>query len=173
MRIHEVQDREGRAAAFEVSNAFLGRQGSLWVVRRVPGVTVTRSPRRWAVSEPDDFCEFDVGGVRFVVSEPFGDNSRYWVGPKPLRWVPEIDVVRETFAAAHVLFGLELGWLRPVEVDAGTSLDRGLLVASRALAIAGFVGLLVGGLGNHGMPTVLTSLAMLLFGAVLEWIRMG
>ncbi|GGA00902.1 hypothetical protein GCM10011408_22410 [Dyella caseinilytica] len=30
--------------------------------------------------------------------EPFGDNSRYWIGPEPVHWCPQIDVVRHAFA---------------------------------------------------------------------------
>ena len=27
------------------------------------------------------FCEFELNGVHFQIDEPYGDNSRYWIGP--------------------------------------------------------------------------------------------
>lgn len=43
------------------------------------------------------FCEFEVEGVRFEAEEPYGDNSRYWIGPSPPRWVAQVGSVREAF----------------------------------------------------------------------------
>jgi hypothetical protein len=34
-----------------------------------------------------------------AIEELYGDNSRYWVGPVPPRWVPQIDLDRKAFVA--------------------------------------------------------------------------
>jgi hypothetical protein len=34
------------------------------------------------------FCEFELDRFMFEVREPFEDNSRYWIGPEPARWIP-------------------------------------------------------------------------------------
>ena len=69
--------------------------------------------------------------MRFVVWEPFGDNDRYWIGPRPLRWVPEIEEVREAFARAPVLFDL------PPE---GPDEFRPFGISNRSLGMLGLVG---------------------------------
>lgn len=58
----------------------------------------------WWLGE-DEFCGFDLNGIRFVVWEPWGDSSRYWVGSDPPRWTPEVTRVREAFARSGP-FGL-------------------------------------------------------------------
>ena len=53
------------------------------------------------------FCEFVLDGVLFEGEEPYGDNSRYWIGPsgtgiddKPLEYFPQIEVVLKAFELA-------------------------------------------------------------------------
>jgi hypothetical protein len=100
MEIHDLRDPEGRVFAFEIENTNLGRHGACRVAQRIPGARIVRRQRRFAWSKRDDFCEFEVDGVTFVIEEPFGDNSRYWIGPKPPRYVAQTAVVRDVFARA-------------------------------------------------------------------------
>lgn len=62
---------------------------------------VLRGPARLSAFREEQFCEFEVEGQRFIVWEPFGDNSRYWVGPEPAVWCKEVDVVRAAFRRAR------------------------------------------------------------------------
>ena len=48
-------------------------------------------------------------GQRFLVEEPFGDNSRYWIGPEPPVWCEQIDVVRRAFLNANSFMALARG----------------------------------------------------------------
>ena len=76
----------------------LGRRGALRVVNTIPGVSVTKAPRRvFPWFGDDDFCVFRVNDVELVVEEPYGDNSRYLIYANPPRPVPELEVVREVF----------------------------------------------------------------------------
>ncbi len=108
MEVHDLKDPEGRVFAFEVSNLTLGRRGVLRVLSRIPNATVVSFRRR-----EEDFCEFDVDGTRFVVSEPWNDNSRYWIGPKATnregRFALQVATVREAFKRARPIFGFLLG----------------------------------------------------------------
>jgi hypothetical protein len=101
MKTYALRDTEGRTLAFEVSNLLLGRRAVVRIVRTVPGVRITKEPRRWRLSNDEDFCEFELAGVRFVVSEPYGDNSRYWIGPQPPRWIVGVERVEAAFARAQ------------------------------------------------------------------------
>jgi len=100
MRIEDLRDSEGRLFAFEVST-WLGRYGTLQVARTIPGVRILQEPRDWFSWWGDDtFLKFEVEGVTFVAWEAFGDSSEYWIGPEPVRPVPQIDIVREAFVHA-------------------------------------------------------------------------
>jgi hypothetical protein len=100
MKIYDLCDDEGCVFAFEVANFFLSRAMVVKVVRTVPGAVIVRSPKIFSWFREDEFCEFAVDGRVFVAFEHFGDNSRYWIGPKELPGVvSELAPVREAFAA--------------------------------------------------------------------------
>ena len=107
MTIHDLRNSDGNVFAFEVSNFLLSRRACCRIVRRIPGAHLLNQPPffSWPWSSEDEFCEFELDAVKFVVWEPWGDSSRYWIGPQPLRWVPEITWVREAFARSGP-FGL-------------------------------------------------------------------
>jgi hypothetical protein len=103
MTVYDIHTPTGELLAFEIDHQTVGRRGVLRVVRSIPGVRVVRVPRRllsWF--REDVFCVFEIGGARFEIWEPFGDSSRYWIGPtgKPRAPVEEISVVRAAFARA-------------------------------------------------------------------------
>jgi len=99
MEIYELKDKDGRVYAFEVKNIAIGRMGALRIVRTIPGVVINRSPRNRFLSwgDPDEFCEFEIEGQLYVIDEPYGDNSRFWIGPKSESNNDHIDTVRKVF----------------------------------------------------------------------------
>jgi len=121
MKTYDLKDKEDRVYAFEVGNFMLTRGGLCRLVRRIPGCRVTRRPTpfmRWSSEENEEFCEFEVDGVPFVAWEPWGDNSRFWVGPKVKegqtpQWSPTVDRVRDAFRIARPLFGIVMGQPSP------------------------------------------------------------
>ena len=87
---------------FRVSNRLLSRRRACRIVESVPGVRILRSPKRWAWHSEDDFCAFELAGTEFLIVEPFGDNTEYWIvaaEPDPAAR-PLIDHVRPAFASA-------------------------------------------------------------------------
>ena len=99
MKVYDLHDEEGRVFAFQIENLVIGRRGVCHVVSRIPGATLVRRPVRFlSWFRESTFCEFELEGVRFSADEgPWGDDSRYWVGPEPPRWVPQLHVVRQAF----------------------------------------------------------------------------
>jgi len=98
-RVYDIRDRDGRVFAFEVDNTFFARVELAAVISGIPGVQVTKKPRR--LSSEDRFCEWRLGNIMFAAEEPFGDNNRFWIGPiAPTGWVPEIEIVRAAFLRA-------------------------------------------------------------------------
>jgi hypothetical protein len=107
MKTFDISDAQGRLFAFEVSNTLLGRRGACRVVAGIPGVTILRRPQVLSWWREEVFCEFSLGGVRFGICEPYGDNSRYWIGPaggEPLVGsTAEIVQVRDAFARTGLM----------------------------------------------------------------------
>src|SRR5690348_1395829 len=103
MKVFDLVDQQGRVFAFEVENLGLGRRGLCRVVQSIPGVQLLSTPRSFSWFREEVFCQFSLGGATFEAWEPFGDNSRYWVGPKPVVYSPEIKTIRAAFVA-HTLF---------------------------------------------------------------------
>ena len=97
MEVHDLLDEHGRMRAFEIDNVKVGRREVCGIVGRIPGAVVTRIPRRLSWIREEEFCAFSVGSRHFTVSEPFGDNSRYWIGPEQPGPCEEIAIVRQAF----------------------------------------------------------------------------
>jgi hypothetical protein len=105
MKIYDQLDKEGRVSAFEISNAFFSRRRLCKLVRSIPETQIIKAPGfRSFFKGEDEFCIFETRGQKFVAWEPFNDNSRYWIGPKPPLWCEQVEVVRSAFAN-HKLFG--------------------------------------------------------------------
>ena len=97
MTVYDIKDPDGRAFAFEVDNLLLGRRAVCKMLARIPGCRIVRPPKFFSWLRESEFCQFEIDNITFVVEEPFGDNSRYWIGPRPPRWVPQIAVLRQAF----------------------------------------------------------------------------
>ena len=102
MKTREMFNDDGTLTGFEIPNRLLSRRRAFRIARRIPGASVERQPRWFSwLKDGDDFCEFSVDGVRFLIIEPFGDNDRYWVvaeNPDPAAR-PLIERVRRAFSA--------------------------------------------------------------------------
>ena len=81
MRVHGLHDEAGDLYAFEVSMPLGGRRAVTAVIRKLPRAKLVRTPKVLSWFREDSFCEFELSGTRFEILEPFGDNSRYWIGP--------------------------------------------------------------------------------------------
>ncbi len=67
--------------AFEISNTLILQSTITHLLTGVDGVTDVRGRKLFSKSS-DVHVEFRYLGQPFIVLEPFGDNSRYWIGPK-------------------------------------------------------------------------------------------
>jgi hypothetical protein len=98
MNTYEITDKDGTAFAFEIDNVYIGPRKIAKLLTSTDGVTKVK------VRKPFDFgnenrLEFEYLGGNFVVWEPFGDNSRYWIGPKDAKErLPQIAAIERIFA---------------------------------------------------------------------------
>lgn len=95
MKIYPLKEKEGRVFAFEVGN--FSRRRVCHILSSIPGVKMLRTPCLLSRFREDEFCEFEISGQRFKAWEPWGDNSRYWIGPEPTQWGEQISVVLDAF----------------------------------------------------------------------------
>jgi hypothetical protein len=101
MRVHDLRDDTGRVFAFEVSNTIIGRSGACAIVSQIPGSRILQGPRFLSWFREEQFCAFEINGQRFVIEEPFADNSRYWIGTEPPVWCAQVEAVRQAFLDAN------------------------------------------------------------------------
>jgi len=76
MRTFPLRRNDGEIFAFEIYASGLWTGSLARLLRRTSGVTNVRR-----VFDGDNRLVFKVRDEAFVVFEPFGDNSGYWVGP--------------------------------------------------------------------------------------------
>jgi len=76
MKTYPIKRNDGQIFAFEIPAAGLWTGSLARRLRRAPGVANVRRVHR-----DDHRLKFELNGEPFVVWEPWGDNSRYWVGP--------------------------------------------------------------------------------------------
>jgi hypothetical protein len=72
---------DGRIIAFEVENLYIGPQAVARLLRQVRSVSGVR-PRRMFSRNSEIHVRFKHGGHACIVWEPYGDSSRYWIGPE-------------------------------------------------------------------------------------------
>jgi len=104
MKTRDLRNDQGQLTGFSVSNFLLSRHRVPSIVAEIPGAELVRKQQRFALSAPDDFCEFIVNGRTFLAIEPFGDNSEFWVVTEPPDECPQIETVRRAFEE-HQRFG--------------------------------------------------------------------
>lgn len=81
MRTYELHRDDGYFLAFEVENVYIRPKKVGEILSAVEGVTdviVRKSSRE----SRDVLVHFKYLGTEYIVWEPFGDNSRYWIGPE-------------------------------------------------------------------------------------------
>lgn len=81
MRTFPVVNEGGQTVAFEVGNVLISPGQLHAILSRVSGVTNVRRREPFS-GEANWLVRFEFSGRPYVVVEPFGDSSRYWVGPE-------------------------------------------------------------------------------------------
>lgn len=78
MRVYEYYRDDGYFKAFEIDNAYIRPKKIVELLNGLEGVTevYVNSLRK----SNDVRVGFKYLGIEFIVWEPFGDNSRYWIG---------------------------------------------------------------------------------------------
>lgn len=75
-----VDTASGVEYAFEIENVYISVGEAVSLLRRVPGVSNVRARKPFA-GDAELRVAFDYRGNACAIIEPFGDNSRFWIGP--------------------------------------------------------------------------------------------
>ncbi len=76
-----VSEPDGRLRAFEVENAYIGPSTVAQILRLTEGVTDVEQ-RRLFSRDSEVHVKFKYQGHPCIVWEPYGDSSRFWIGPE-------------------------------------------------------------------------------------------
>lgn len=80
MRTYPIRDENGQPFAVEVDMVYCGLRNLLRVIASSEGVA-SAVIGKGHTGGADVRATFRYQGEDYVVTEPFGDNSRYWIGP--------------------------------------------------------------------------------------------
>ncbi len=76
MKTYPILRSDGTIHGFEISNFCLSYRSLFKILRSVDGVSNVQRQHH-----SEDRVVFSYHAEKCVVNEPFGDNSRYWIGP--------------------------------------------------------------------------------------------
>ena len=81
MKTYQVTNAQGQPTyAFEIENIYIGLNAITRILAEVEGVNDVRARKAFAKS-CNAHIEFKYLEVPYIVWEPYGDSSRYWIGP--------------------------------------------------------------------------------------------
>jgi hypothetical protein len=81
MRVYPALERDQQLIAFEIDNVYFTVAGLREILRGVSDVSNVKS--RALFSSPAELIiSFDYKNHPMIVWEPYGDSSRYWIGPE-------------------------------------------------------------------------------------------
>lgn len=81
MKTYIIKDNNGNPFAFEIDNVYISIQKLAQIISTLKEIKNIKT-RKLFEQKNEYHIEFEYAGYPFVVWEPFGDSSRYWIGPK-------------------------------------------------------------------------------------------
>ena len=97
MKTHIAKEDNGYLIAFEIEAIYYSRNAIAEILKATRGVSAVQFGGRFG-SNNDVRLMFNFLNSSFIVWEPYGDNSRYWIGPKESSQKPiDIRIVELAF----------------------------------------------------------------------------
>lgn len=88
---------DGRLIAFEIESAYIGAATVTRLLQQAKGISEVNR-RRIFSGDGDVHVRFKYRGHPCIVWEPYGDNSRYWLGPEnPEAFIEDMRDVEHIF----------------------------------------------------------------------------
>jgi len=135
VRVYDVRDTNDRLVSFEFDNTvWLQTLGTRRLIASLQGARLL--PPSQGDRLEGEFCRFEFEGCRWVVFEPFGDNSRVVVSSLDDPPKAAMEAVRARFASHR-----PATWFQLATVIAVISLLGGLAAGLVAPSLGGAIGL--------------------------------
>lgn len=96
MKIFELKREDGHVFAFEINNAYIYPKKIAELLKTVNGVSNINLRKPFS-SSSDIHLQFKYHGIDFIVWEPYGDSSRYWIGPFRNNDFVDVGLLEEIF----------------------------------------------------------------------------
>lgn len=100
MRVHKLNRDDGQLYAFEIENVYIRPRKIAALLGAVDKVSKINLRKPFGASS-DVHLEFSYYGKDFMVWEPYGDSSRYWIGPKDEGEAVDIGSLVKAFEEYH------------------------------------------------------------------------
>jgi len=81
MKTYTIKDNNGNPFAFEIDSVYISVRKLTKILSSLEKIRNIKT-RRLFERNKENHIEFEYLDDPFVIWEPFGDNSRYWIGPK-------------------------------------------------------------------------------------------
>jgi len=96
MRTYTNRDDEGRITGFDIDIVYLSLATICRVLARIDGVSEIRKRRPFSAFD-EIHIRFRFHGTECVVWEPFGDNSRYYIGQEKTPAPVDLSALEQAF----------------------------------------------------------------------------
>jgi hypothetical protein len=81
MITRQIKNDNGSLYAFEIDRVYIGKGKVSELLSRVENVSDIRNRKMFSGEPSDVHIKFKYQGKVFIVMEPYGDSSEYWIGP--------------------------------------------------------------------------------------------
>lgn len=105
MKTSPIRNERGLVFAFEIENLYIGIRAMADLLATVSGVSDIHVRRLFSKEPSERHIAFSYKGEKFVVWEPYGDSSVYWIGPESDN-PPDVDVADLEHAFKEYKLGL-------------------------------------------------------------------
>ena len=107
MEIFSFYRDDGSLSGFEIENIYITPREIVRLLEKIDGVSNVK--RRRLFGRPADIhVTFSCFGKDCVVWEPYGDNSRYWIGSSNENEAVKLDAVAKAFSVHEPPFFTKL-----------------------------------------------------------------
>ena len=96
MRTHKFYNDKDVLFAFEIENIYISVKRIKKLLESINSVENISSGRNVAVA--DVRIKFEYCGDQFIVMEPFGDNSRFWIGAEENSKSFDVSAIERVFS---------------------------------------------------------------------------
>jgi tryptophan 2,3-dioxygenase len=77
MKTYPIFNKDHSVGAFEIKSAWVTFRPIYKILESIKEITEVKRQRF-----SEDRIGFKYKGIKMVINEPYGDSSRYWIGPK-------------------------------------------------------------------------------------------